>query len=225
MTYIYPTTTTNVSDDLAAHIARGSVNPGTDYTCGYGSRVVSVAAGTVTDADGNPGGSGGRMVHVDHVDGTGADYLHLSALSVSAGDRVTQGQLLGYSGASGYGDNWYYGPHLHLSFRRRHGAAYTGAGNIDFDALMTSTTTARSDRSTTIPNDREDDMMKYQIGPDSTRTYQMLTGPGIAYRIPNSIHETVLTKWAEAVNAGKWPDLTPDQWTLVIQVIRPATAR
>lgn len=139
--YIYPTSVRSVSDDFADHVVRGSANPGTDYTCGYGSRVVSVAAGLVTDADGNPDGSGGRMVHVDHDDGTGADYLHLSALSVSSGDRVAQGQLIGYSGGSGFGDNRYYGSHLHLSFRRRHGAAYTGVGNIDFDALMASSAT------------------------------------------------------------------------------------
>lgn len=136
MGYIYPTNTTRVSDDFAAHVARGSVNPGTDYVC-WRVDVLSVASGVVTNTDGNPSGSGGRMIHIDHDDGTGADYLHLDALSVSRGDRVAQGQKIAVSGNSGDPvGGGVYGYHLHISFRRRHGAAYTNAGNIDFDALM-----------------------------------------------------------------------------------------
>lgn len=134
--YIYPTNTTRVSDSFADHVARGSVNPGTDYVV-YRVPVYSVAAGVVTDADGNPSGSGGRMVHVDHDDGTGADYLHLDSLSVSRGDRVAQGQKIGVSGNSGDPvGGGVYGYHLHLSFRRRHGSAYTRTDSVDFDQLM-----------------------------------------------------------------------------------------
>lgn len=142
MSYIYPTAVTAVSDSFQDHVDRGSVNPGTDYKAPAGSKVVSVAAGVVTDADGNPDGSGGRTVHVNHDDGSGADYLHLNAVSVSVGDRVTQGKTLGYSGGSGDGLNNYYGDHLHISFRRNHTTGYSNVGNIDFDALMRSQGTA-----------------------------------------------------------------------------------
>ena len=137
-TYVYPCATTSVSDDFADHVARGSVNPGTDYTAGYGSSVVSVASGTVTDADNSPSGGGGRTVHVDHDDGSGADYLHLDQAVVGVGQRVSQGQLLAYSGASGNGSDWYYGPHLHISFRYNHAHGYGNSGNVDFDAIMRS---------------------------------------------------------------------------------------
>lgn len=158
--YVYPTDVRAVSDDFAAHVARGSVNPGTDYIC-YRVPVVSVAAGVVTDVDNNPSGSGGRMVHVDHDDGTGADYLHLDSIAVVRGQRVAQGQQLGISGNSGdpVGGGTY-GFHLHISFRRRHGAAYTSAGSIDFDALMR-TTTAATDARPIIPTpEQEGDTMR-----------------------------------------------------------------
>jgi hypothetical protein len=136
MAYIYPTAVTNVSDSFQDHVARGSVNPGTDYTSAYGDDVVSVAAGTVTDASNDPGGGGGRTVHVNHDDGTGADYLHLAGVAVSAGQWVAQGTRLGDSGASGYGDDWYYGAHLHISFRPNHYEGYGNSGNQDFNAIM-----------------------------------------------------------------------------------------
>lgn len=160
--YVFPTAARAVSDSFADHLERGSVNPGTDYIC-YRVPVVSVAAGVVTDVDGNPSGSGGRMVHVDHDDGTGADYLHLDGISVSRGDRVAQGQKLGISGNSGDPvGGGVYGFHLHISFRRRHGAAYTNAGNIDFDALMHASAAAGGTAQTlTTPTpDQEGDTMR-----------------------------------------------------------------
>jgi murein DD-endopeptidase MepM/ murein hydrolase activator NlpD len=137
---IFPCAVHNVSDSYAAHVARGSVNPGTDYTAPYGSDVWSVADGTVTDITATYGGSGGRMIHIDNDDGTGADYLHLSDSTsfVTLGQHVTQSQKIALSGASGYGDEHYYGAHLHISYRTIHGAAYTNNHNIDFDALVRS---------------------------------------------------------------------------------------
>jgi len=132
----YPVATRNVSDSFADHVARGSVNPGTDYTAPYGSEVVSVNDGYVADVVLTNYGSGGRMIYVDHDDGSGVDYLHLSRIDVKKGDRVRRKQHLGYSGASGYGDEHYYGAHLHISIRNRHGYHAMNAGNYDFDASI-----------------------------------------------------------------------------------------
>lgn len=136
MAYIWPTTTTNVSDSFGDHKNRGSVNPGTDYTSGYGSPVYAVAAGVVQVADSSPAGGGGRCINIAHDDGTGADYLHLSRVTARRG-RVAQGELIGYTGASGFGDDWHYGAHLHISFRPNHHSGFSNVGNQDFHALMT----------------------------------------------------------------------------------------
>jgi murein DD-endopeptidase MepM/ murein hydrolase activator NlpD len=143
--YIYPTAAHGVSDDFQDHVNRGSVNPGTDYVSSYGSTVWAVAAGTVTDASNDPGGGGGRTIHINHDDGSGADYLHLASVGVHAGQWVGQGYQIGVSGASGYGDEWYYGPHLHISFRYNHATGYGNSGNVDFDAIL------RGQGSTTPP--------------------------------------------------------------------------
>lgn len=136
--YLYPTSTKSISDTFADHVARGSVNPGTDYKSPYGSRVVAVADGYVSDIVTTNYGSGGRMVGVDHDDGLGTDYLHLSLIApgIVPGKRVFRGDTLGYSGASGYGDDWWYGPHLHISIRNRHGFHWQNAGNFDFDYFI-----------------------------------------------------------------------------------------
>lgn len=137
---IFPCDVHNVSDSFQDHINRGSVNPGTDYTAAFGSKVVSVANGTVTDIDNTTAGSGGRMIHIDHDDGTGADYLHLSDSTsfVTLGQHVTQGMQIALSGASGFGSEHGYGAHLHISYRTVTGHAYTYYHSIDFDAYVRS---------------------------------------------------------------------------------------
>jgi murein DD-endopeptidase MepM/ murein hydrolase activator NlpD len=139
-TVIYPCAEHNVSDSFADHVARGSVNPGTDYTASYGSDVWAVADGVVTDVTNTYSGSGGRMIHIDHTAlNTGSDYLHLSdTLGRTVGETVTQGELIAKSGASGYGSDHYYGAHLHISYRTVFGHAYTNFDSIDFDAYIKS---------------------------------------------------------------------------------------
>lgn len=153
MGYIYPTPIHSVSDSFQDHVNRGSVNPGTDYMDAAGDPVVAVAAGTVTDADSSTDGGGGRTIHIDHDDGSGADYLHLSSVGVSPGQWVAQGARIGASGASGYGSDWYYGPHLHISFRRNHSHGYGNNGNVDFDAIMRS----QGDVAPTPPTETKED--------------------------------------------------------------------
>jgi murein DD-endopeptidase MepM/ murein hydrolase activator NlpD len=160
--YSYPTDVHTVTDTFQDHVNRGSVNPGTDYAVAMHSPVHSVAAGIVTDADSTYNGSGGRVVHVDHDDGSGVDYLHLSLISVNVGERVSQGSLIGLSGASGYGSDNYYGPHLHISFRYNHSHGYSNVGNVDFDALMKSQTTVQGVSAPLPPVNREEYEMKYQ---------------------------------------------------------------
>lgn len=177
--YIYPVNPHPIQDfdsTFAGHVARGSVNPGTDYAVAMGTSVVSVASGVVTDADGAPDGSGGRTVHVDHDDGSGADYLHLNAISVSAGDRVSQGQRVGFSGASGEGINNYYGPHLHISFRYNHSHGYWNDGNVDFDAIMTAQTAAAGGGAVPIPEEVPEVVAKYIRQDRVTR----ILAPGVA---------------------------------------------
>lgn len=66
----------------------------------------------------NGGGSGcanyANTVEVRHSDGTVALYMHLSTISVYAGQSVSRGSVIGYSGNSGYST----GPHLHVQVQQ-----------------------------------------------------------------------------------------------------------
>jgi murein DD-endopeptidase MepM/ murein hydrolase activator NlpD len=53
----------------------------------------------------------GKWVLVRHGNGLTTLYAHLSSISVAKGAVVKTGQLLGYSGATGYAT----GPHLHFT--------------------------------------------------------------------------------------------------------------
>jgi murein DD-endopeptidase MepM/ murein hydrolase activator NlpD len=79
-----------------------------------GNPVSATAAGTVTFAGGSACCSYGLYVIVKHTDGYTSLYGHLSSISVSEGQEVTQGQLLGKSGSTGRST----GAHLHFEVRK-----------------------------------------------------------------------------------------------------------
>jgi murein DD-endopeptidase MepM/ murein hydrolase activator NlpD len=92
----------------------GSHN-GIDLRASMGTAVKSAASGVVVGTgDTDPacrGASYGKWVLVKHNNGLTTVYGHLSLIKVAAGQTVGAGQLLAYSGQSGYAT----GPHLHLS--------------------------------------------------------------------------------------------------------------
>jgi murein DD-endopeptidase MepM/ murein hydrolase activator NlpD len=115
MGYALPTSTSYVSCSWQCHKDRNppSSEPGTDYGCAYGSTVYAAEAGRISDLKTSNSNATGRYVTIDLDDGRRVRTLHMSSISVSVGQRVTRGQAVGKSGASGYGDDWYYGPHAH----------------------------------------------------------------------------------------------------------------
>ena len=64
----------------------------------------------MTFAGGNPCCSYGYYVVVDHGNGYTTLYAHFSSIAVSVGQRVSQGQVLGAGGRTGYAT----GNHLHF---------------------------------------------------------------------------------------------------------------
>ena len=85
---------------------------GVDYYAPAGAPVGSVAPGVVTLAGWT--GGGGRTVKVRHPNGYETEYLHLSAISVRAGARVGQGELVGRVGKTGLAT----GVHLHYGLKK-----------------------------------------------------------------------------------------------------------
>jgi len=85
-----------------------------DYGAPYGTKVVSVAEGTVVSA--GWAGGGGKQVRIKHAGGYESYYLHLSAFGpgLRPGARVTQGQFIGRVGATGTAT----GPHLDYRLKK-----------------------------------------------------------------------------------------------------------
>lgn len=84
---------------------------GLDFAAAYGSPVVSVARGVVTEAA--YAGAYGNRVIVTHPDGTETWYCHMDSFAVSEGEAVDSGTQVGAVGMSGNTT----GPHLHLEVR------------------------------------------------------------------------------------------------------------
>jgi murein DD-endopeptidase MepM/ murein hydrolase activator NlpD len=85
---------------------------GVDYYAAMGAPVNSVAPGVVTLAGWT--GGGGRTVKVRHPNGYDTEYLHLSAIVVRAGQRISQGDLVGRVGKTGLAT----GVHLHYGLKK-----------------------------------------------------------------------------------------------------------
>jgi len=58
-----------------------------------------------------PGVSFGRFILIKYNNGLASTYGHLSLIKAQKGEKVTRGQIVGYSGNTGYST----APHLHLS--------------------------------------------------------------------------------------------------------------
>ena len=84
-----------------------------DYAAPIGTPVVSTARGTVTSVGWENGW--GNMVRIRHDNGYTTHYGHLSAFAkgVRTGANVSQGQVVGYVGSTG----WSTGPHLDYGMR------------------------------------------------------------------------------------------------------------
>lgn len=86
----------------------GSFHKGADWLAPQGTAVNAAAEGTVTRAGWYA--AYGYCVDISHSDGSMTRYAHLSSVSVSAGQTVSQGQLIAYSGNTGDST----APHLHF---------------------------------------------------------------------------------------------------------------
>jgi len=115
-TFIRPCKTTRISDNFAAHKARGSGLPGTDFVCPVGEQVFASQDGIVTRAGATPLANG-KNIRIAHPDGTTTYYLHLSRIDVVVGQHVAQGNVIGLSGNTGHST----GPHLHFSVANAQG--------------------------------------------------------------------------------------------------------
>jgi len=78
-----------------------------DYAAPYGTPIKAVGDGTVIRAGWN--GGYGNFISIRHNSTYTTNYAHLSKYAVSYGQKVVQGQTIGYVGSTGFST----GPHVH----------------------------------------------------------------------------------------------------------------
>lgn len=94
---------------------RKRTHNGIDFGAPAGTPIYATRAGTVTTAAYQAGGAG-YYVRINHGDGFGSIYMHMTNYIVKTGQTVSQGQVIGYVGSTGLST----GPHLHF------GVSYAG---------------------------------------------------------------------------------------------------
>jgi murein DD-endopeptidase MepM/ murein hydrolase activator NlpD len=104
---------------------RSGFHYGVDIGNKRGTAVVSAASGVVVNAVGyckegvsNCGGRYGNYITIQHPNGTKTKYAHLQKVSVSVGQNVSQGELIGTLGNTGRST----GPHLHFEVINSNGS-------------------------------------------------------------------------------------------------------
>lgn len=86
----------------------GRRHEGIDWSCSIGTSVFASSGGTISYAGWQNGY--GNVIIINHGDGLRTKYAHLNSISVSSGDKVSQGDVIGKSGNTGRST----GPHLHF---------------------------------------------------------------------------------------------------------------
>ena len=112
--YIYVTQVFGKTEAGKRLYANGSHN-GVDFRASIGTPVKALADGVVAgigDTDIQcPGVSFGRFILIKYNNGLASTFGHLSLIKTNAGNKVGRGEVVGYSGNTGYST----GPHLHVS--------------------------------------------------------------------------------------------------------------
>lgn len=91
-------------------LKRYKAHLGTDYAAPHGTPILAVGDGTVVKSEYS--GGNGNYVKLRHNSVYETQYLHMSKRAVRAGERVKQGQVIGYVGSTGLAT----GPHVCFRF-------------------------------------------------------------------------------------------------------------
>ena len=120
--FAWPSTSSYITSTYGTrvHPVTGQVktHTGLDIGAASGTDIYAAAEGTVLVSGWNAGGYGNYVV-IDHGGGLTTLYAHCSSLNVSAGQKVSRGQVIAKCGSTGMST----GPHLHFEVRQD-GKAY-----------------------------------------------------------------------------------------------------
>lgn len=94
---------------------KGQGHNGIDFAAAIGTPIKATLQGKVKGVGDTdkvcPGASYGKWVLIEHLNGLSTLYAHFSVIKVVPGQSVETGEIIGFSGETGYAT----GPHLHLT--------------------------------------------------------------------------------------------------------------
>lgn len=108
------------SDTWGAPRSGGRSHQGVDMIAARGTPIVAIFEGTITRI--STGNLGGNQLWLRAANGDEFFYAHLDSFgSISAGQPVPEGYVVGYNGSSGNAPEWL--PHLHFEYHPGGGSA------------------------------------------------------------------------------------------------------
>lgn len=111
-------------------IYNGSGHPGVDFRAAQGTKVKAALSGVVEGTGNTDLQAGcysyGKWVLIKHANGLSTLYAHLSVTKVVPGQDVSTGDVVGYSGETGYAT----GPHLHFGVYASQGVKIVRFGDV-----------------------------------------------------------------------------------------------
>lgn len=128
-------------------------HPGVDFGAPVGTKIFAPLSGIVR-ATGNTDEvagcySWGKWTLIDHANGLTSLYAHQSVISVTPGQKVSTGDVIGYVGRTGYVT----GPHLHFTVYARYDSSGNEAVKVRKFNEIKSVTNCGSANTPTAPTD------------------------------------------------------------------------
>ncbi|MCU1441146.1 MAG: family peptidase [Rhodoglobus sp.] len=167
-----------VTQSFAEHVAATGLGA-IDFRDNRGTMMRAQEAGVVTAVDNNPSGAEGRQVYIRY-DGRGDEITQAHALLITAvrGQRVAKGDQIGISAGSGFGEDFYYGPHIH-------NAAFDSAGRRFDHASLIDWASAAGGGSTPLLEPKEETMSQI-LRSQSRSDDWVIPAPGMSFMLPDN---------------------------------------
>ncbi len=187
---------------------------GLDFQAPLGSPVYAVADGVVSEVrlDDNSDlmkKPYGNQLRIEHADGYTTIYAHLSHVSVSSGQAVRSGDLVGLSGSSGNSD----APHLHLTLKRQ-GATQAGQTTFPRD-IVDPTPYLQPFAKPTPPPPPDPPTMQVQVDSGEAGFLNVRSAPGTDSEIIAQVNHGTLLGTLEPADVARHKVGQYEQWLWV----------
>jgi len=192
---------------------------GVDFGIPNGTNVLAAAKGVVDKVSFEDGGYG-NYVKIRHTDGSDTYYTyyaHLMNTSVTAGQNVEAGAIIGHSNNTGAST----GPHLHFGLRTADtsgaykgyidpmpfltGGSGTSGGGTSGSGASTGGT-GSADGSVDLPG------LKFEVIVDELR---VRNGPGINFTQVDKVTKGQVVTADKLASEGAWVQIAPGKWCAV----------